>query len=267
MIHLHLPGSLQPALSAGAAGGARRIAPGREGVWIQPPPRDTMASAERGSRILDLILLAVGDRGAIATGASAEDVQRVRSMSAKGDGSADEVYRLYSERVFRFIYWRVGEQAEDAEDLVLETFMTAIDLAGSFDGRSSVFAWLCGIAKLRMIDLHRRRGRGKRSAGGQPLSLHDLDESAAPASNGGRGHAEELLDRINASQLAAVALQALTIDERESILLQHVDGLSVKEVAVHMKRSADAINSLTHRAKGKLRTALLTLMGEEDRVD
>ncbi len=240
------PGSFSPALRAGAVVGARTI-----------PSRF----------VLDLILLAVGHLGECTQSASEEDLKRVRLMADNGDGSADEVYRLYSERVFRFIYWRVGEQTEDAEDLVLETFMTAISLAKSFDGRSSVFAWLCGIAKLRMIDHHRRKGRGKRNSGGPPVSLDNLDDASLSSAMRDVTRPEELLDRINASQIMDAALKTLSADERESLLLLHVDGLSVREIATHMKRSEDAIDALTRRAKGKLRVALLTLMGEEDRID
>ena len=242
LIHRRGPESVHPPLTAGAAICARRIHSGSA---------------------LDLVLQAIGNLGASAQGATAEDLKLVRSMSAKGDGSADAVYRLYSERVFRYIYWRVGEQTEDAEDLVLETFMTAMDLAGSFDGRSTVFVWLCGIAKLRMIDHHRRKGRAKRNSAAMPVSLHDLDEDLVSASTS----AAELINQISASQLMDAALQMLSADERESLLLLHVDGLSVREIASHMKRSEDAIDALTRRAKAKLRGAILLLIGEEDSVD
>jgi len=199
--------------------------------------------------------------------ASPEEIAQVCSMATEGSGGADEIYRLYAQRVYRFIYWRVGEQAEDAEELTLDTFLHAITLCKSFDGRSSVFVWLCGIAKLRMIDLHRKKSRNKRGSGAQRVSMQDLNESAGPQENGRRSHAEEILERIRASQLMDSALLTLSVDERESLLLLLVDGFSVREIAAHMKRSKDAIDALTRRAKGKLRTALLELMGEEDGND
>jgi RNA polymerase sigma-70 factor (ECF subfamily) len=228
-------------------------------------PRWAVARRLSPRSIQELFVWAVGAMP-LAKPASAEDLALVRSMGRQGSAGAEEIYRLYSERVYRFIYWRVGEQAEDAEELTLDTFMSAINLSTGFDGRSSVFAWLCGIAKLRMIDHHRRKGRAKRGSGERQVSMRDIDEASIVSQNGGES-AEEILDRISASQLMDAALQTLSMDERESLLLQHVDGLSVREIAAQMKRSEDAIDSLTRRAKGKLRTALLTLMGEEDGND
>lgn len=214
----------------------------------------------------ELILLAASAPPRVEL-ASPDETALVRSMGLHGSGGAEEVYRLYSQRVYRFIYWRVREQAEDAEELTLDTFLHAITLSKSFDGRSSVFVWLCGIAKLRMIDLHRKRSSTKRGSGAQQLSMQEIDEGAHPMGSGGRSHAEEILDRISASQILDSALLTLSVDESESLLLLLVDGFSVREIAAHMKRSEDAVDSLTRRAKGKLRTALLTLMGEEDGND
>jgi RNA polymerase sigma factor (sigma-70 family) len=208
-----------------------------------------------------LILLAVGALTRVVP-ATPEEIALVTSMGLQGSGGAEEVYRLYSQRVYRFIYWRVSEQAEDAEELTLDTFLSAITLSKGFDGRSTVFVWLCGIAKLRMIDLHRKNGRTKRESGNQRVSMQAVTETAEPPRNGGRSHAEEILDRISASQIMDSALLSLSVDECESLLLLLVDGLSVREIASHMKRSEDAIDSLTRRAKGKLRIALLDLLGE-----
>jgi RNA polymerase sigma-70 factor, ECF subfamily len=224
----------------------------------------SIASSRRlpASLLRELVLQAVGERKT-AKPTSSEELEVVRSMASKGSGGAEEIYGRYSERLFRFVYWRCGEQTEDAEELVLDTFLTAIDLSGTFDGRSSVYVWLCGIAKVRMIDLHRRKGRSKRASAGPVVSLHDVDESSSGPAADALQAAETMLNRISASQLMDAALDTLSKDECEALLLQHVDGLSVREIASHMKRSEDAIDSLSRRAKGKLKAALLSLMGEE----
>src|SRR5687767_10870018 len=99
---------------------------------------------------------------------------------ARGDASAvDELYRLHSEQVLRFIYRRVGEHLEDAEELTIETFESAIRLAGGYDGRSAVATWLCGIAKLRVTDFHRNRTRGKRVPANMTEPLDDLRAGAS----------------------------------------------------------------------------------------
>jgi RNA polymerase sigma-70 factor, ECF subfamily len=235
----------------------------RFGYLALPAPRPRRLSL---GALLELILNAVGALPPWRPASSAE-IALVRSMAQKGSPAAEEIYRLYSQRIYQFIYWRVREQVEDAEELTLDTFLSAISLCKSFDGRSSVFVWLCGIAKLRMVDSHRRRNRAKRQFGKAPVSLDDLDDVSLLAAMKDVARPEELLDRIHASQLMDVALKSLTPDESEALLLLYVDGLSVRELAAHLQRSEDAIDAMTRRAKAKLRKALLTLMGEEDSVD
>lgn len=182
-----------------------------------------------------------------------DEVEMIRALGRRDSGAAEELYKLYSPGVFRFIYRRARENAEDAEDITLETFLSAIDLAKTFDGRSSVFAWLCGIAKLRMIDHHRKKTRAKR--GSPELSLEVVEHDAAIASN-------RWIDQISASQTLDEALKHLTGDEREAILLQFVEGFSVREIAVLLKRSEAATESLLQRAKVKLKAALIELLKE-----
>src|SRR5437867_9180685 len=85
--------------------------------------------------------------------------RRVKSMSG-----LDELYRRYSQDVFRFSFWLSGDRSE-AEDITSETFVRA--WAGADDLRmSTVKAYLLAIA--RNLFLHRRR-RGRRD--------HPLDDT------------------------------------------------------------------------------------------
>jgi RNA polymerase sigma factor (sigma-70 family) len=208
----------------------------------------------------DLVLLAIGDLLQSPGGASSssEEVTLVRSMKQPGSGAVEEIYRRHSQKLYRFIYWRVGERAEEAEELTLESFLSAIKLCETFEGNVGVFAWLCGIAKLRIIDYHRRRNRGKRGGGAKALSLDQLDADRQICPNS----IDQVIDRISASQVVDAALAALAEHEREALLLQHIEGLTLREIAVTLGRSEDAVDALLRRAKTKFKGALLNLMGE-----
>lgn len=211
-----------------------------------------------------LILAAIGDQareGRDDARASEDELVLVHALGDPNGRAAEELYRRYSPHLFRFIYRRVGEQTEDAEEITLDTFLSAINLAKTFTGRSSVFVWLCGIAKLRIIDFHRRQTSAKRVARQAQLALDWFDEAMLPAHDGGRGNLTELLDRIVASQLVDAALSRLTDDEREALLLRYVEELSVREIALLMKRTERGVESLLTRARAKPRKYLLGLIG------
>ncbi|MFI5387086.1 MAG: RNA polymerase sigma factor [Fimbriimonadales bacterium] len=187
----------------------------------------------------------------------------VHALGDPNSGAAEEIYRRYAAHLYRFIYRRVGEQAEDAEEITLDTFLSAIDLAKTYAGRSSVFVWLCGIAKLRIIDHHRKQSSAKRVSKHAQMALDMLDEAMIPAPNGGHGNMEEVLDRILASQVVEAALSRLSADEREALLLHYVEDLSVREIAILMKRSERGVESVLTRAKAKPREYLERLLGDK----
>lgn len=180
----------------------------------------------------------------------AEDSERMLVSSvASGDETAvSELYRLHGEPIMRFIYRRVKEHLEDAEEITLDTFISAIKLANGYDGRSSVFTWLCGIAKLRIVDFYRKKDCSKRIP---EAMTEELDELRA-----GTTSLDETLNRIEARRVVDTMLDQLTGDEREAILLHYVEQLSVREIAILMKRSEKGIESLLTRAKSKAKCTI-----------
>lgn len=77
-------------------------------------------------------------------------------------------------------------------------------MARSYNSTCSILTWLCGIAKVRVIDFYRKRGREKRVPADK-LQTHD-DESlrllqAAESDNG--SFVQQIVDRLDAASLAA----------------------------------------------------------------
>lgn len=58
----------------------------------------------------------------------------------------EEIYKKYSIRVYRYLY-SLTQNHELSEELMQETFCSAIKGINNFRGECSIFSWLCGIAK------------------------------------------------------------------------------------------------------------------------
>lgn len=172
----------------------------------------------------------------------------IHSVAGGDVAAVDELYRCYSEPVMRFITRRVDEQLEDAEEITLDTFVSAIKLAGGYDGSSSIKTWLCGIARLRIVDFYRKKQRGKQVPS---LMTASLDELLA-----GSTSFEEILNRVEARHVVDAMLEDLTKDEREALFLHYVEQLSIREAATLMNRSEKGIESLLTRAKNKAKNAM-----------
>ncbi|MFI5385627.1 MAG: RNA polymerase sigma factor [Fimbriimonadales bacterium] len=184
----------------------------------------------------------------------------VFSVASGDEAAAAELFRIYGEPVLRFVYRRVGEQMEDAEEVTLDTFGSAVKLAGTYHPASSVFTWLCGIAKLRIIDFYRKAGRDKRMPAHLQTSLEDLERGdggiagqALPLQSRPLDH---VLDRIETERIVDELLSGLSEEEREVLLLRYVEQFSVREIAMLTKRSERGVEGLLSRAKNKPRALL-----------
>lgn len=92
----------------------------------------------------------------------------------------EPVLASHAEPLLMFILGRVGERAQ-AEDLLKDTFMTALERIGSFTWQSrSIYHWLRQIALNKTIDHHRAAGRRRRLCQALKAELTEAEEAAAP---------------------------------------------------------------------------------------
>ena len=148
-------------------------------------------------------------------------------------------------------------------DVLHDTYFDAIPRLGNFtagDGEA-VFRLLATIARRRMAQLLRIRGRTKH--GGRSKRLAQTDSVAAmlselavhrrTPSRAARGH--EFLLALDQ------ALEELPSDLRTAVTLRYIDGLSPEEIAEQMNRTVRAAHQLCYRGlqlvRRKLRTASL----------
>ncbi len=147
---------------------------------------------------------------------------------------------------------RLGGDAEAAEDVVLETFANAIGNLRRFDPRrSSLSAWLYGIARRHISTELRRRRRAKSVPAWAQVPLGDHESVAGPDDMAG------ITDRMEARRRAALIEAALSDHEMEALMLHCVDGFSAREIGSIVNRSERAVESLLHRARQKARERLV----------
>lgn len=187
--------------------------------------------------------------------ARAEEAALARAAADNEPSAWTVIYERHYDHVFRYVRARVGNAA--AEDVAAEVFASAVRSIGSYSGTRPLLAWLYGVAKHRVAD-HFRRDRPRESIFGRvlralPGSTDSLEERNIIEALGSRaqdpGYRTELLD-------LQPALERLTRDQREVLVLRHLVGLSTPEIASAMNRSATSIYSLEARALASVRRHL-----------
>ncbi len=153
-------------------------------------------------------------------------------------------------RVFRYARSLVRTDA-DAEDVLQRTFIAAWRSAGTFEGRSSAFAWLCTIAR------HAAERAGRLRAGA-PKHFESLDapEIEALGCAAGFGDPESLTAELEETSRVRGALAGLPEEDREILTLRDVEGLTGPEVEAILGLSRAAMKSRLHRARLHLLAAI-----------
>ena len=158
-------------------------------------------------------------------------------QSAKsGDSEAfAQLYDAYLERVYRYVYIHVSDE-QTAEDITSQVFLKAWEHLDSYrSGGSPFLAWLYTIARNQVIDHYRTR---KSSISvDEVLSLPSKEESVD----------DQVASRFDL-QAMRDALQFLTDEQQQVLILRFVAGLETHEIAYEMNKAEGAIRALQMRA-------------------
>lgn len=150
-----------------------------------------------------------------------------------------EIYERYYNGVYRYIYYRIGEQVL-SEDLTMEVFVKAMEAIDTFSFRGVPFsAWLYRIASNLVVD-HFRRQPSQSAFSLEEKLVATLEQPTTALESEFTHHA---LRR---------ALSELTDDQQQVVILKFVDGLSNLEVAQILGKTEGAVKSLQHRALASL---------------
>jgi RNA polymerase sigma-70 factor (ECF subfamily) len=159
-----------------------------------------------------------------------------------GDGEAfGQLFLRYKETVYRYIYYRVGDQAT-AEDFTSETFLRALRRIGAitYQGRD-IGAWFVTIARNIVLD-HAKSARHRLEVT-IPETIEHTDTGPGPE--------DSVLSLLTTERLMR-AVNRLGADQRECVMLRFIQGMSVSETAEIMGRNSGAVKALQHRAIRKL---------------
>jgi RNA polymerase sigma-70 factor, ECF subfamily len=166
----------------------------------------------------------------------------LKPLWLRAQAGDDAAYRqalgLLASRLRAYLKRRLSALPDEVEDLVQETLLALHLQRGTYDPTLPVSAWAVAIARHKLVDLWRRRGRRD--------SLHDAIDgvdaqllAAEHEGSGARRDLEKLLD-------------ALPHAQRQAIVLTKLEGLSVAEAATRTGATESAIKVQVHRGLKRL---------------
>jgi RNA polymerase sigma-70 factor, ECF subfamily len=167
-----------------------------------------------------------------------DEIQLARDAVSNVDAFS-ELYRLHVTRVYRYHIAHTGN-TKDAEDLTSQTFMAALEGIKSFRGSGSFAAWIMGIASRKRLMYF----RGSKPEVPLDAALHYPSLGLATD--------KAATQRLELESVTR-ALQQISPDRAEAIILSYFGGLSNLETSRVLNKSEAAIKMLISRGLQDLR--------------
>jgi RNA polymerase sigma-70 factor, ECF subfamily len=148
-----------------------------------------------------------------------------------------ELYSLYLDAIYRYIFFRVGER-QDAEDLTEIVFLKAWEaLPGYKDVGNPLSSWLYRIAHNIVVDFHRQLKPFI------PESDAGLTEDREDESVNTLG---EVIEDEELNELAR-AISQLTSEQQHVIILRFIEGFSHTEISKVIGKNEGTCRMIQHR--------------------
>jgi RNA polymerase sigma-70 factor, ECF subfamily len=176
------------------------------------------------------------------------DEELVEACQA-GEASAFDILVARWEDKIRGAAYRFLGSEEEARDVAQEAFLKAYRALESFKREARFSSWLYQIATNLCRDrLRRRRTRAA-------VSLEELEETG-PVIVETRPGAHELLMQRDLARAVRRAVEALSEEQREVVILKEYQGLTFLEIAQSLDVPVSTVKTRLYRGLGQLRLRL-----------
>ena len=177
------------------------------------------------------------------------DERQLLTRTRQGDPQAfNPLVQKYHPKIYTHILGRI-KSVETAKDLTQETWLKAFRAMDTFRGDAAFSSWLYRIAENVCIDFFRKQKVSRNHV----ESLHTVDERnitdthPSPCQD---------LERQELRFYLRAAIQRLTQTRKQVFLLYYAQDLSIKQIAIRLKKSEGTIKTHLRNARLQLQESL-----------
>jgi RNA polymerase sigma-70 factor (ECF subfamily) len=152
-----------------------------------------------------------------------------------------ELYLLYAQPVFRYLFSRMGSVPE-AEDATAQTFLAALERFPKYRHDGYFASWLFSIARNKAVDYFRKQHK--------ETSLEEAEFIPADASM--------MQQVIKTERVAALSklISTLSEEEQELIRLRYIAELSFADIGHLLLKKEDTVKKSLYRLLARLKVQL-----------
>ncbi|MGH8524780.1 MAG: sigma-70 family RNA polymerase sigma factor [Gammaproteobacteria bacterium] len=171
----------------------------------------------------------------------------ISGIAGKEEAALSALYDATAGRVFALAL-RIMGQRNDAEEITEDVYLQVWQQAGAYDPeRGTIMSWLYTICRSRAIDSLRRR-----KAEEIPLSPEpdDVAQGADPL---------DVLSGLEEHSHVRAALEALSVNERQMLVLSYFKGFSHQEIADYTATPLGSVKTVLRRAMQLMKEQLMAV--------
>ncbi len=175
---------------------------------------------------------------------------RIRERDAQ---ALEEVVRHYLPQILRAA-GGAGFAPQLAEDVAQDTFVTFIETAPRFEGRSHVRTWLFGILYKKIAEARRNLGRDNEMDDIEEVLEQRFDDAGSwrrpPRPVDAEVYDAEVRQGIDG------CLDRVPTNQRMAFVLREIEGMGTKEICKILEVTRTNLGVLLHRVRNRLRECL-----------
>jgi RNA polymerase sigma-70 factor (ECF subfamily) len=168
------------------------------------------------------------------------DKELIEGIKIGNQDAFKELYQRYSDLLFAFILIRLENDKEASSDIWQETWIIAVEKIADFSYKSTVFTWLCAIAKNKVSDYYRLNEK-YRKISNEIRNYFDIDSDEI-----------DIVDDVIQEDVLTV-LANLKDEYRYILLSRYFENKSVDEISQAIGKSYKATESLLTRSREAFR--------------
>ena len=182
------------------------------------------------------------------------DYKRTAAQLRAGEtGITEAVVNAYKDQIYRAALG-AGLDRTRAEDVCQATFMTFLEKARTFDGRSHVRTWLFGILYNKILEAHRETRRDLENDDIDDVLERRFDHHGSwqrpPRPVDMDVHNEDV------RQLIEVCLEVVPMRTQLALVLREVEGFTMNEICEILQLSRTHLGVALHRGRNRIRECL-----------
>ena len=179
-------------------------------------------------------------------------IKNILNMNKINKENFKEIYETNFNYVYSFVFLRLAANKEATEDIVQETFISAMKGFANYKGTSSYKTWLCGIAKNKILNYYRNNIQKENLACTEELDFVEDKQDI-----------ELMVINLETRKVILETLNNLKPIYMYVLILKYIDDYSVNDIAKSLCKTPKSIDGLLQRSKVSFKKEFIKISGDE----